>query len=45
VSYGTGITKVQKAVPENAGKKPSLKKEEIFSSTLQKRIQLEGSNL
>ena len=43
VSYGTGITKVQKVVPESARKKPSLKKEEIFSSTLQKRIQLEGS--
>jgi len=26
VSYGTGITKVQKVVPESVGKKPSLKK-------------------
>jgi len=31
------VSKVQKAAPESAGKKPSLKEEEIFCSTLQKK--------
>lgn len=45
VSYGTGVTEVQKAVPEGAGKKLSSNKEEIFRPALQKGFNLRDHRL
>lgn len=45
VSYGTGVTEVQKAVPERGGKKLPSNKEEIFRPTLQKGFNLRDHRL
>lgn len=45
VSYGTGVTEVQKAVPERAGNKLSSSEEEVFCSTLQKGFNLRDHRL
>lgn len=45
VSYGTGVTEVQKAVPERADKKLSSNEEEIFRPTFEKGFNLRDHRL